>query len=287
MNTIKQILVPVDLSDTSLHSVLYALEFAKDHNCKVEVFYNTKVPLVYGEGAYYGNGLGTDNAIMMAQAYQMEDEAAMEQLGNFKTIIEQHRKERHLTHVIVNYNFQFGSAITDINNEVQTNHIDLIISGIHDKHHPSNLVKGISEKLLRNAKIPVIAVPEQNDYKSIKNVAYTFDYHKHTIEDIEQFLAFIKPFGTKTHCVHVGKMLNKQHHIDSNIKTHFKDHDLVDFHQITSSSLNEGIHEFTNKHNIDAIAMHPHKTTIWNQLFGENRLESILEHTNLPIISAH
>lgn len=287
MNTIKNILVPVDLSSTSLHTVLYALELAKQHNSKIEVFYNTQVPLIYGEAAYYGDGFGDDNGAMMMRAYQLEDATATEQLGDFKDLVEKHRKERHLSQVPISYNFEFGSVMADINNEVQTNNIDLIISGIHDDHHPSKLMQNISEKLLRNAKVPVIVVPAQDDYKPIKNVAYTTNFHKHTVDQIEQFLNFIKPFGAKTHCIHFGNMLNEEQQMDVNLKPYFKDNDAVDFHIVTSTSLNNGLREFIEKHNIDALAMHSHKSTIWNQLFGENRLESILQHTNVPIITAH
>ena len=287
MNIIKNILVPVDLSDTALHTVIYALEFAKQHKSTIEVFYNTLVPLIYGEGAYYGDGFGDDNAAMMAKAYQLEDADANERLENFKVIIEEHRKERQLTHVPISYNFEFGSAMADINNEVQTNTIDLIISGIHDKHHPSKLMENISEKLLRNAKIPVIAVPEQDEYIPIKNVAYTTNFHKHTVDEIEQFLNFIKPFGAKTHCIHLGDMLNEEQQINDNLRPYFKDNDAIDFHIVTSTSLNEGLREFIEQHNIDALAMHPHKTTIFNSLFGKNKLESILQHTNVPIITTH
>ncbi len=288
MNTIRKILVPVDLSDTSLYTVLYALEFAKHHNSHIEIFYNSFVPLIYGESSYYGDGIGDDNAMMIAQAYQLENADACEKLGTFKAIVQEHIKNCDLEKVPVNYNFQFGDAITDINFEIEDGDFDMIISGIHDQHHPSKLVKNISEKLLRNAKIPVIVVPEQNEYKPIKNIAYTFDYHKHTVDEIEKFLNFIKPFEAKIHCVHIGDMLNEQQQMDYNIKPYFKDNDVIDFYLISKNvSLNKDLYQFIKDHNIDALGMHPHKTTIWGQLFGEDRLKSILQYTNVPIITVH
>ena len=121
MNTIRKILVPVDLSDIALHTVLYALEFAKHHQSHVEVFYSSTVPLIYGEGSNFGDGFGEVNAAMMAQAYQLEDSTAKEQLGIFKNTIQEHIKERNLSHVPISYNFQFGSAMADINLEVEVN----------------------------------------------------------------------------------------------------------------------------------------------------------------------
>ncbi|MDW5290791.1 universal stress protein [Formosa sp. PL04] len=287
MNTIKKILVPVDLSDTALHTVLYALEFAKEHQSHVEVFYSSAVPLVYGESAYFGDGFGADNAAMMMQAYQLENENAKEKLELFKVNLEKHIKEKHLSLVPISYNFEFGSAMADINVEAETNNSDLIICGIHDHEDPSRLVKGISEKLLRNATTPVIAVPEQDHYTPIKNVAYATNFHKHTVEEVEQFLSFIKPFGAKTHCVHLGDMLNEQQQMDANLKPYFKDNDAVDFHIVSSTTLNDGLEAFIKRHNIDALALHPHRPAIWNQLFGKNRLESILQHTNVPVITVH
>lgn len=68
MKTIKKILVPVDFDKMALHTVLYALELAKHHQSHVEVLYSPIVPLIYGESAYFGDDLGDDNAIMMAEA---------------------------------------------------------------------------------------------------------------------------------------------------------------------------------------------------------------------------
>lgn len=284
----KKILVPVDLSDTSLHTVLYALEFAKHYKRSLEVFYSSSVPLIYGASAYYGDGISNENAMMMAKAYQLEDTNAQEKLSNFKDIIEEHIKNRNLNNVPVSYNFQFGDPMADINFEIEGGEIDMIISGIHDQHHPSKLVKNISEKLLRNAKVPVIAVPEQDDFTPIKNVAYTFDYHKHTVEDIEQFLNFIKPYEVKTHCVHIGDTLNEQQQVYYNVKPYFKDDEAVDFHLLPEpDTLNETLHQFIKDHNIDALGMHPHKTSIWRELFSDNKLKSIMHHTNVPIIVAH
>ena len=287
MNIIKKILVPVDLSDIALHTVLYALEFAKQHQSHVEVFYSSNVPLVYGESAYFGDGFGDANATMMVKAYQLENEQAKEKLELFKSNLELLINEKHLALVPISFNFEFGNAMSDINVEVETNNSDLIICGIHDHQDPSKLVKGMSEKLLRNATIPVIAVPKQEQYTPIKNVAYATNFHKHTVEDVEQFLSFIKPFGAKTHCVHLGDMLNEQQQMDVNLKPYFKDNEAIDFHIVSSTTLNDGLKAFIEKHNIDALALHPHKPTIWNLLFGENRLNSILLNTNIPIISVH
>ena len=287
MNTIKKIMVPVDLSDSALHTVIYALEFAKQHQSHVEVFYSSNVPLVYGESAYFGDGFGDANATMMVEAYQLENAQAKEKLEAFKLSLEKQLKEKHLTLIPISYNFEFGSAMADINVEVETTTTDLIICGIHDNQDPSKLVKGISEKLIRNATIPVIAIPVNVEYTPIKNVAFATNFHKHTVEEVEQFLSFIKPFGAKTHCVHLGDMLNEQQQMDANLKPYFKDNDAVDFHIIPSTTLNDGLKAFIEKHNIDALALHPHKAGLWHILFGENRVDSILQHTNVPIISVH
>jgi len=288
MKTIKKILVPVDFDKMALHTVLYALELAKHHQSHVEVLYSPIVPLIYGESAYFGDDLGDDNAIMMAEAYRLEDTEAKKQLEILKNNVTEHTKKNHLSYVPIRYNFEFGSDYENINLEIQTGKFDLVVSGIYDHSHPSKLVKNLDEKLLRKAKTPIIAVPIKAKYTQLKNIAYATNLHKHSIEEIEQFLIFIKSFGVKTHCVHFGKMSKSQEEIEINVKSHFKHDKTVDFHINTNeTTINNDLVKFIENHNINLLAMHPHKTNLWNKIFGKDEVESILQSTQIPIIAVH
>lgn len=286
INSIK-ILVPVDLSDGSLHTVLYAVEFAKHNNGKVEIFYNSIVPLIYGESAYYGDGFGESNAQMMQQAYTLESEDAKEKLGEFKDDVTACLEKNDLHSVDIRYSFDFGDAIADVNNVIDSDSIDFLIVGLYKNLDHSKLVNKIAEKLLRAAKIPVFAVPEQATYQPIKNIAYATNYHKHTIDEIDQFLSFIKPFHVKVHCIHLGDMLNEEQQMMYNLKPYFENNPTIEFEVVQATTLNEGIHNYIKQHNIQLLGVHPHKANLWQQLFSKDKLENILHHTSVPVLSVH
>ncbi len=287
MNTVKKILVPVDLSDNSLHTTLYAIEYAKHHSARVIVFYNTIVPLIFGESANYGDGIGKINEEKMRQAYQLEDTQAEAKLTNFKKRVADGARAKHLSNVNVEYSVDFGALVSDINIIVESDLIDMIMVGIADENSPSKLSKNISELLLRKSKIPVFAIPENASYHTFKEVIYATNFKKHSIEEIEQFLAIVKPLNVKTHCIHIGDMLNEEQEMEDIVKPHFRGNKSIDFFVLPDNGIVDSLSDFIKDHEVQLIALHAHRTTIWGQIFGENKLESILHHVDIPILAIH
>ncbi len=287
MKTIKKILVPVDLSDNSLHTALYAIEFAKHHQSKVTVLYNSEVPLVYGAGAYYDDGMGMDNSLEMMETYQFEDKQAHAQLDAFKEKVKEQAKKMNLSTANVEYTYDFGSTKADINLTVDTDKIDLIIAGIKEQQHPSKLVKGISEKLLRDAKVPVLIVPEKASFQRAKNIVYTTNFDKHSVDEIKQFLDYIEPLNVKTHCIHIGDMLNEDQQMDDNIKPFFKDNKAIDFGNLPSDDVVNALQQYIKDHNIQILGLHAHKQHIWSHIFGKDHLKSILYFIDIPVLTVH
>jgi nucleotide-binding universal stress UspA family protein len=287
MKTIKKILVPVDLSDNSLHTTLYAIEFAKHHQSKVTVLYSSEVPLIYGISADYGDGMSMDNSLEMMETYQIEDKQAHIQLDAFKRKVKELTEKKNLMNVKVGYTYDFGSTKTNINYTLETDHIDLIIAGIHDQQHPSKLVKGISEKLLRDTKIPVLIVPEKASFQMVKEVVYTTNFSRQSVDEIKKFLDFVASFNVKTHCIHIGDMLNENQQMDFNIKPFFKDNNAIDFENLPSAIYIDELFEYIKENNIQMLGLHAHKKHIWTQLFEKDNLKSILHLIDIPVLTVH
>jgi len=287
MKDLQKILVPVDLSHTALQSILYAAQFAENYSGELVVLYNSVVPLIFGQSAYYGDGIGYDNGQELALSYKLEAKDAQEKIAIFNTKVEELLRTNHISGVKIHYDFDFGSAIPNINLAVENDAVDLIIVGINDKHHPSKLLKNISEKLLRNAKIPVLAIPEDNVFQPFKNAVYATDFDMHVVDEIQKYLTFIKPFETHTHCIHIGTMLNEEQQMDYNLRPYFKDVKNIQFEIIPDTDIVIGLNSYIKENHIQLLALHPHKDNIWFKLFGKNRLENVLHQSTVPVLAVY
>jgi nucleotide-binding universal stress UspA family protein len=141
MIAFKNILVPVDFSESSDRAVNVALELAKQYNSALTVVHVFDVPSAYA---------GMDLSPMDLLAPMLE--AARKQLD--ATLAEVRSKIPSATVVMAR-----GAPWREILNAVDEKHPDLVVMGTHGRRGIERAVLGsVTEKVVRLCPVPVLTV---------------------------------------------------------------------------------------------------------------------------------
>jgi nucleotide-binding universal stress UspA family protein len=147
MTTIKKILVPVDFSECSVAAVEHALALSDAFGATVEVVHTYDVP-----------SFVTPNVVVFAGDFEAPlaahaDRQARDQLANFLKRVGAKDLPQVNARVLIG---PAGPTILDI---AESEHPDLLVIGTHGRTGVARMLMGsTAEKVLRNARCPVLAV---------------------------------------------------------------------------------------------------------------------------------
>jgi nucleotide-binding universal stress UspA family protein len=147
MAEIKQILCPVDLSDTSRHALEHAFAFARWYRAPVTVLHvlTAPLPVVPPVGAP-----GVDPSALPP----LRPEEVTEDVRRFTVSAKGSETDAAIVVVVE------GSPVREILRHAEERHTDLLVMGTHGRSGFEALFLGsVTEKVLRSTHVPVLTVP--------------------------------------------------------------------------------------------------------------------------------
>ena len=183
---------------------------------------------------------------------------------------------------------------------------DIIIE-YNQKHNISFTIMGISghgNKLMKtflgstavnvskSTNTTLIIVPPDVCYKKIQNVAFACDYDERIKSNASllQVKALTSVLGSTLNVLHVvpeNHDLNiKESHIDSYVEHSLENAEHKTF-IITDNNISEGLLEFVENHDIDAIIIEPKKHSFFHNLFYPSITNEVAFYSPIPVITIH
>jgi nucleotide-binding universal stress UspA family protein len=198
MAEIKQILCPVDLSDTSRHALEHAFAFARWYKARVTVLHVLNVPLPVMPPA----GV----PIMGASALPpLRPEDVTEDVRRFTGSASAAKPEAADVVVVE------GSPVREILRQAQDRHTDLLVMGTHGRSGFEALFLGsVTEKVLRSTHVPVLTVPPA--VKRVETVVYKtilcpIEFSDASIRAMEYAFTLAQETGARLILLHVIEQL--------------------------------------------------------------------------------
>jgi nucleotide-binding universal stress UspA family protein len=280
MNTI---LAPTDLSKCADNAVRYAIRFAEKNKSHLIFFHSTflHIPTRSSTKLY----LKTVEAEKENKAKLLSD--------NIDRIYKGLSKKRNdkTSSLIVKYS---PEAVTDIMQMLKKKSIDLVImgtkgaSGVKEVLIGSNTAKVISE-----AKVPIIAVPEKAEFTSIGKITYATDYHASDISALKKLIAFISPFKPPINVLHAANeeltpytemaLLNQfKYKAKKNLK-----YPRLSFAVKYGKQVEKVLQEHIREEKPDLIAMSTKDRNLLEKLFGTSSTQKMAYHSQIPLLAFH
>lgn len=288
---VQRILVPVDFSHYSKNACKYAIGLASKLDAEIKllhVYYNPVVNSMPMTDTYYYQ-VNLDEIIRDIEL------RAKKQMEEFYQEIKSQIDNEKLENVKLDYTLIRGITHEEIIIKSEDYQPDVIIVGTRGHgEKQGDLIGGVTRKIINKSQFPVLAIPENSEYKGISNVniMYTTDFDDSDFEAIKKLMNLVSQFNVRLHCVHISS--SDTNEIDQVKMNLLKEHIKRDFSQqmfecdiIEKDDVLEGIQEFVEEKSIDIISLVTHKRNIITKLLNPSIAKRLLFHSNVPLLVFH
>lgn len=276
----KKILVPTDFSSNSKHAFHVAATIAKKVKGSVELLHtNTAVAYAPPLPDYY-----------MPEAYDMTEyyENAAEELFNLKKeLVDSGKYDDVKFETVVEEGFLYAT----VRRIAEEDRADLIIMGTKGATGATEFFVGSNtEKVIRTAPCPVLAVPENSGDFKIKTVVLPTTLRKDQAYVFQVLAEWQKDFHFDVKVLYLNNPagLESNAEIEQTINTFAQAAGLKKVTPFVSgNTFNEEISilQFAGEHHADLIAMGTHQRQGLSHLLFGSLTEDMANHSDIPVLS--
>lgn len=271
----KKILVPCDFSEPAQQAYKFAIDLAHANNGEVIVLKAIDIPLMY-ESAFG------------VQPYVLEKSLLDDLRDTANASFEVLKQKFASKGVVITFKVEFGPITLAIKQFAEDYNVDLIIMGTHGAEGWKEYLLGSNtERIVRFAKVPVIAVRVAPDIKSIKNIVFPTSIDFDQLQLVSEVKAIQRFFGAALHVLYINTPSDFKR--DPEIQLSLKE--FANFYKLSNYTLNvrndayemDGIISFAQEINADLVTMGTHARKGLMHLITGSIAEDVVNHINCPI----
>lgn len=286
-----KILVPTDFSTYSDHACNYAMKLAGNLKAEIKLFHAFLDPVLGSPVPMYdfGGYEKTHKEIMKNNEMQVEEQ--MERL--YRKMNESIEKEGMEGVSIKSYQIENGFPDEEIVSFSKVYKPDLIIMGTKGSGGViKDLFGSVTEKIIENAEVPVLAIPETPYGGVIERIMYATDFDDSDAIAIEKLMKLIQPLGVKLYITHIcfGEMIEKDKLQMRKIEGYVREkYPRVDSHFdiMECENIIQAFDDFVEDKQIDIISLTTHKRNIFKKILNPSFAKKMLFHTKAPLLVFH
>jgi len=273
----KKILLPTDFSTNSLHAIDYAMNFFKRDevhfvllNIQKSSEYITDDLMAAGPGSSVHEAISGDNtAKLEALAAKYRDKFQHEKF-TFETI------------------FDFDVFIDAIAQTVSAKKIDLIIMGTNGATGAKEVIFGSNTlQVIRNIGCPVLAIPEDFEYKSIEKILLSIQNNEIPSKAaLAPLFQFIEIHDFEIHVLGIyetGSTHSEEKELQKKIASLFPGTPPV-YHKIENIPASMAIQSFTQLEGVDMHAVYIIEQTFLDRFLHGSDDSKLSYGTDVPLL---
>jgi nucleotide-binding universal stress UspA family protein len=272
----KNIIVPVDFSDTAFKAALFAGNMAEFYGADLLLYHSYEKIIPTSEYGY--------SAINMS----VLQEAAEQELSIFKTRIQ--AELRRTINIVVKA--EYNSLTEGLEQLCDSIEPDLIVMSLSGKNALSRLVVGSNTlKVISELYYPVLVLPHDASFTPVRKIGLACDYKK---ESPSMPLALLKYM---VHDLSAELFVLNVEDVNAAVSTKNGNENIcvgplldglkASYQTVISAGVTNGINWFAEKEKIDWVVMVPQKHRLAEKLFTKSRTKDLLLHTKLPVLCMH
>ena len=266
----KKFLVPIDISDTSLNAAKYAVALTKDVPGAEITLYH-----VYSRISL---------ATLTSKEEGSRQQVSESELNEIKSKISEGNDN-------ISCVAEEGSFVESIGDYVMGNYIDLVIMGITGSSRLTQVFMGTNTlNVVRHISCPVLIIPPDAKFTGLKKVVLTSDF-----KDVARTTPFIglkkilDTFEPELDILNV----DSEHYVELTDEYKIEREAMEDklgsynpnFSFLRSYDFLDGINNYVETRDIDAIVTIPRKHNFVSQLFKTSHTKKLAYHSNVPIFT--
>ena len=266
------ILVPTDFSKLSKVAVLYAWQIAK--KLKADIILLAVI-----------NAASSSRALPKWK--RLEEEMVVMAKNDAEQLISEIKKEIK-GKIEISYRYILGFPVEDmIETFVTDNGVDMIVMGTKGATGLKKVVMGSNAAaVIDNSSVPVIAIPENAEFKTISKIAYASDlFNLH--EEIKTVALFARLFDATVQVLHILPA-DSAKKVDKTMETDLikiSKYQKIAYHVLRNDSIVDALNTYIIDEQVDMLAMFTHKLDFYEKLFGKSVTRQLTFHAQVPLIT--
>lgn len=287
-----RILLPVDFSDYSSKAADMAMDWAARLDAEItvlHVFYNPVInTLPFAEAYVYDTSI--DEMLIDLE------EKAKEDMNGFMGHLKQRKKDKGLEKLYIRTKLLRGVAEDEIIRFSDEYEPTIIIMGTRGKDRKaSDLIGSVTAEVMEGARVPVLAVPEDFEYKGIdkmKKVLYVTNFEESDFVALDKLEKLVKPLDVSITFAHVCEKSSdrwdkvKMEGLTKYVEEKFPNTQ-IDFDLIQNEDFWVGMENYVRDKDIDIISLTTRRRNIFVRLFNPGIGKKMLFHSTTPLLVFH
>lgn len=292
MKAIRRILVPVDFSDTSINACSFALGLAQKLKAEVKLLYSYFNPIINSEPYLEGQTVN----YLMDNVIDTIHKEAKKQISELKDKLKLQIRNENMRNVKVSYSLERGIPENVILKTIQSYKPGIVIMGSRGAgQNKVSYIGNITKKVIDRAEVPILLIPEKSIFSGMEymtRVLYATNFENSDFKALRKLFTLIRPFEMRIHVAHIS--INDPERLDQARMESLNKH-MMDFYPgfnvkcdvIRREDIIQGLQEYTEKHEIDLIALTTHKRGVIERLFNPSIARKMVFHSYIPVLIFH
>lgn len=273
----KNLLIPTDFSANAWNAISYAMEFFKNEKCNF-YFLHTYTPAFYRMDYAMGGpafsaipDVGVDISL-----------AGLEK--TLEDVKEKYPNPIHTFKIVS----AFNTLTEEINELCSKKDIDLVVMGTQGATGAKQLFLGSSTVfVIRKAKIPVLAIPENCEFGPINKILFPSDFlASYKKEEVYSLIEMAKMHGAEIIVLHVKEepKLTENQEKNKNVLSKQLKNVLFEHVEVTGKIMPNAILEYIDENQIDMVAMMNRDHSFFERVLMRQNIDQIGFHVHIPFL---
>lgn len=174
----------------------------------------------------------------------------------------------------------------------QSGYYDLIIMGTQGMASTVSKAFGsVTSKVIREASVPVLAIPAEVPYKPIEHMMYAISFEEQDFQVLDSLVDLADALNSRISCLHVRNMKTGWDEVNLNLFERLNDMcsggSPISFYISNNTDVIQGLNEYINSNKVDMIVMLTHKRNILDQFQESSLTRQMALYTDLPLLTYH
>jgi nucleotide-binding universal stress UspA family protein len=146
---------------------------------------------------------------------------------------------------------------------------------------------GTTVSVLDDCEVPVLAIPELAQYKSLQNMVYASDL-KNVQKELEILTEFAAIYGSAIHMIHVVPVVDKKTEIARKAVEELlakQKYTNVDFRILIDENIPAAIDQFIKETNAELLTTFTHHLNLFEKLFALSVTRTLAYQGNIPLLA--
>lgn len=271
----KKILVPCDFSPTAKEAFKFAVNIAARNNGEIYVLYVVDNSFAKSSGEISNAAAFNDSFMQKLEKEMTEKFSEM-------------KREYATLDLAVTFKMDFGSLTQAVENFINDKKISLVVMGTHGASGLKELFVGSNtEKIVRYASVPVVAVPLGSQFDSIQDIVFPVSLTLSVFRFIPEVKAIQNFFEAKLHILWINTphIFKSDREAMEDLQEFAEEHHFHDYtlHIKSDYSEQEGILHFVKDIKAGLLFMPTHSRKGLIHWLTGSITENVVNHVQCPV----